>query len=290
MPLAGLVAQPRCSRCRRPRRAGARPWPSRRGGNGRRSATIAAGAAAPARGRSRGTADRQRDLARAVLGRPPRHTGRARCRPSPRRARRRRPAAGRRRARRPRPSRRRRVCIVAAHRAVLGRGRRPRRSPGRVRAVWKQRRHHDVTSGRRRSMARRSRSVMPPHTPNSVRLSRASARHSAMTGQLLTDRSWRSAARPPHEQGVRVVADATSLARPVLPAAHSGGTRLGDTGVPGRPAFDDRHWSFPLPLPPSTNPDTSSAAVIRPSESAETDTRNGSDVQPSPARMVCRRR
>ena len=37
--------------------------------------------------------------------------------------------------------------------------------------------------GGARSMARRSRSVMPPHTPNSVRLSRASARHSAITGQ-----------------------------------------------------------------------------------------------------------
>lgn len=34
----------------------------------------------------------------------------------------------------------------------------------------------------RRSSARRSRSVMPPHTPNSIRLSSASARHSNLTG------------------------------------------------------------------------------------------------------------
>ena len=38
-------------------------------------------------------------------------------------------------------------------------------------------------SGRRRSSARRSRSVIPPQTPNSMRLSRASARHSVRTGQ-----------------------------------------------------------------------------------------------------------
>lgn len=41
----------------------------------------------------------------------------------------------------------------------------------------------DVTSGRRRSNARRSRSVIPPHTPNSIWLSSASARHSVRTGQ-----------------------------------------------------------------------------------------------------------
>ena len=40
-----------------------------------------------------------------------------------------------------------------------------------------------VTSGRRRSSARRSRSVIPPHTPNSTRLSSASPRHSVRTGQ-----------------------------------------------------------------------------------------------------------
>src|SRR3954470_43280 len=42
---------------------------------------------------------------------------------------------------------------------------------------------HDTTSGRRRSRARRSRSVMPPQTPNSTLLSSASARHSVRTGQ-----------------------------------------------------------------------------------------------------------
>src|SRR3954451_18331433 len=36
--------------------------------------------------------------------------------------------------------------------------------------------------GRRRRSARRSRSVMPPHTPHSIWLSRASARHSVRTG------------------------------------------------------------------------------------------------------------
>src|SRR4051812_20284462 len=36
--------------------------------------------------------------------------------------------------------------------------------------------------GRRRSSARRSRSVMPPHTPHSIWLSSASARHSVRTG------------------------------------------------------------------------------------------------------------
>ncbi|CUR60629.1 hypothetical protein NOCA280058 [metagenome] len=38
-------------------------------------------------------------------------------------------------------------------------------------------------AGRRRSSARRSRSVMPPHTPHSIWLSSASARHSVRTGQ-----------------------------------------------------------------------------------------------------------
>ena len=41
---------------------------------------------------------------------------------------------------------------------------------------------HDLTSGRWRSNCRRSRSVMPPHTPHSMRLSKASARHCARTG------------------------------------------------------------------------------------------------------------
>src|SRR5258708_36399966 len=41
----------------------------------------------------------------------------------------------------------------------------------------------ETTSDLRRSRARRSRSVMPPQTPNSIRLSSASARHSVRTGQ-----------------------------------------------------------------------------------------------------------
>src|SRR4051812_25676446 len=41
----------------------------------------------------------------------------------------------------------------------------------------------ESTSGCRFSSARRSRSVMPPQTPNSIWLSSASAAHSAMTGQ-----------------------------------------------------------------------------------------------------------
>ena len=45
------------------------------------------------------------------------------------------------------------------------------------------RRRPDVTSGLRRSSARRSRSVIPPQTPNSMPLSSASARHSVRTGQ-----------------------------------------------------------------------------------------------------------
>src|SRR5690606_18230916 len=40
----------------------------------------------------------------------------------------------------------------------------------------------EVTSGRRRSSARRSLSVIPPQTPNSMRLSSASARHAVRTG------------------------------------------------------------------------------------------------------------
>ena len=40
----------------------------------------------------------------------------------------------------------------------------------------------EVTSLRWRSSSRRSLSVMPPQTPHSIRLSRASARHSKRTG------------------------------------------------------------------------------------------------------------
>ena len=54
----------------------------------------------------------------------------------------------------------------------------------------------DVTFGRRRSSARRSRSVIPPQTPNSTRLSRASARHSVRTGQPMQTAFARFCAAP----------------------------------------------------------------------------------------------
>ena len=123
-----------------------------------------------------GAADRQRKLARRFsVGHPGTPVGGG-TGPRRGRSRRRGPPAGRRSARRriasrPLPSR----CRTARTRWGPG--------PGRVRAVWN-RLHHEVTLGWRRSMARRSRSVMPPQTPNSVRLSRASARHSAMTGHF----------------------------------------------------------------------------------------------------------
>ena len=61
------------------------------------------------------------------------------------------------------------------------------RDDGRHAAAWStiavsSRRRHEVTFGRRRSSARRSRSVMPPQTPHSIWLSSASARHSVRTG------------------------------------------------------------------------------------------------------------
>ncbi len=54
----------------------------------------------------------------------------------------------------------------------------------------------EVTFGRRRSSARRSRSVIPPQTPNSTRLSRASARHSVRTGQPMQTALARFCAAP----------------------------------------------------------------------------------------------
>jgi hypothetical protein len=61
---------------------------------------------------------------------------------------------------------------------------RPRRAQARVasfvRAASSTARHDEF--GLRRSSARRSRSVMPPHTPHSIWLSSASARHSVRTG------------------------------------------------------------------------------------------------------------
>lgn len=50
---------------------------------------------------------------------------------------------------------------------------------------------HDAMSGRCRSSDRRSRSVIPPHTPHSIRLSSASARHSDRTGQPTHNRRAR---------------------------------------------------------------------------------------------------
>ena len=58
-------------------------------------------------------------------------------------------------------------------------------------------------SGRRRSRARRSRSVIPPQTPNSVRLSRASARHSATHRAGLADRLGARAVPCPARRGRR---------------------------------------------------------------------------------------
>jgi hypothetical protein len=57
-----------------------------------------------------------------------------------------------------------------------------RRRLGQDAAGWRMVRQV-VTFGRRRRSARRSRSVIPPQTPHSIRLSRASARHSARTLQ-----------------------------------------------------------------------------------------------------------
>ena len=82
-----------------------------------------------------------------------------------------------------RPHRRRRVLAALRRPSAGG-------QPARdcMNAAWACSRtvRHEVTSERRRSSALRSRSVMPPHTPNSMRLSRASARHSVRT------------AHPPH--------------------------------------------------------------------------------------------
>ena len=61
----------------------------------------------------------------------------------------------------------------------------------------------EVTSVRCRSSSRRSRSVIPPQTPHSIRLSSASARHSKRTGQPehssgpASDRMLPETGRPP---------------------------------------------------------------------------------------------
>src|SRR5262249_28657205 len=75
-----------------------------------------------------------------------------------------------------------------------------------------------VTFGWRRSSARRSRSVIPPHTPNSILLSRASARHSYLTGQPRQMRlatfcsapSTNSASGSPFRHAARLGQSATS--------------------------------------------------------------------------------
>ena len=83
-------------------------------------------------------------------------------------------------------------------------------------------------SGRRLSRARRSRSVMPPHTPNSVRLSRASARHSAMTGHAEADRLGLLLGGALHEQRVGVRGAAGTALGPVLdPAGAAASGRCG---------------------------------------------------------------
>ena len=64
--------------------------------------------------------------------------------------------------------------------------------------------HHEVTDGFCRSSARRSRSVLPPQTPNSIRLSKASARHSATTGHPLTHLLSALLGGAAHEQRVGV--------------------------------------------------------------------------------------
>ena len=79
---------------------------------------------------------------------------------------------------------------------------------------------HDVTSGRARSSARRCRSVIPPHTPNSTRWSSACARHSVRTGHVRQKpraSRWRA---PRHEQPVRVGRPAPCRHAPVRPARH----------------------------------------------------------------------
>ena len=82
-----------------------------------------------------------------------------------------------------------------------------------------------MTFGRRRSRARRSRSVRPPQTPNSTRLSRASARHSARTGQPKTD-GLRAVLRGAlDEQGVRIGVATACSGGPVSGPSHQLGPR-----------------------------------------------------------------
>ena len=72
---------------------------------------------------------------------------------------------------------------LTRRRAPRTRSERRGNGPWSLRAVSSTSRHDAL--GRRRSSARRSRSVMPPHTPHSIWLSSASARHSVRTGQPL---------------------------------------------------------------------------------------------------------
>src|SRR5690606_30540312 len=106
---------------------------------------------------------------------------------------------------------------------------------------------HDRTSGRRRSRARRSRSVIPPQTPNSIRLSRASARHSVRTGQPrqmslarfcaapCTNRASGSALR----QAARAVQSVIHILAP-LPWGLCRFALLGRTGADVRPPNESR--------------------------------------------------
>ena len=134
------------------------------------------------------TAAQRSAAGRAVLRRAPRHAGRRGAgsgtgRPRPRRA------AGDRRGAPPRAdSTTQQVVPMSASPGV----RYPRGWVRRLRGLGPSASEglgEQVPPGRDvralRSSARRSRSVIPPQTPNSVRLSRASARHCASTGQVL---------------------------------------------------------------------------------------------------------
>ena len=79
---------------------------------------------------------------------------------------------------------------------------------------------HDSTSGRRRSSARRSRSVMPPQTPNSIRWSSACARHSVRTGQTRQKLPGLPLFAPRDEEVLGVGRPATRRTSPVPPCLH----------------------------------------------------------------------
>ncbi len=114
----------------------------------------------------------------------------------------------------------------------LSQSARPRAS---ARAV-SSRTRQEATSGRRRSRARRSRSVMPPQTPNSTRLSSASARHSVRTTQPKQRVFARFCAAPwtnsssgsVSRQAARVVQSLSVRVPTIRPAAGGGAVQCGD--------------------------------------------------------------